>query len=613
MKNKQNRPKAFEYFQSNNSNNNKKTFNFKWVLKFLKFFVYAVIFSLSLTGCIQSIVIKTSYNVGEALEFYNSKDDITPNYTIFKPSENADLPGITTASKSNNFLISADTKKVNQVQILENLRQQIAQENNGNRDFGEFNSLIIFQNNKNEYEYLTGDKKSDFIFFSSSQNSYSQKTNWTPIKIPSPRYYSLKSDKSYFEKLATAKSLPVNLFDFNNSQSKNAANISSRIKNFFYKIDDKLPPVNRSYAIFARDVFQALYNKILTLPQFSGGKLEKAIKDFETGNGEVSVETQKIIAGYAETVKNLIFPTNFSRIDIQNGTYNWNNIDEASAGKIAFQNSIASSPVVSWGESWGFGPFYSLFVYPLSKIILLITESQSLYEWSGWITILAIIVVVAITKILSFIFRFKTIFSQNKQMELQLKKAKIDAKYEAYKKNKVMQQRHRQEVADLYKKNNFSPFAPFSQVLVTMPIFIAVWRALQGIPSFKVTYFLGLELSATSYQKLFAGDLIYLPIIIIVVLVQALQQFIPKFLNKKKTQRIMNVSENETMKKQQKTQKIVSIIFIFFGVIFQSSLQIYWIIGGIWEISQTLGIFYLQKSKFYRERMQPWMKKKKWI
>ncbi|ATP60025.1 membrane protein insertase YidC [Mesomycoplasma dispar] len=609
MKNKQTRPKAFDYFQ-NLGNSNKKNFNFKGILKFFKVLFYTIIFGISLTGCIQSMVVKTSYNVGEALEFYSSKNEVTPNYTIFKISEKKDLPGIDIATKNNNFLISTDTKKVNQEQILESLRKQIKDKNS---NFGEFNSLIMFQNGRNEFEYLKGDKKNDFIFFSSSQNSYNQKTNWTDIKIPSPKYFGLKTDKSYFEKLRDAKSLPVNTYSFQNSASGTAA-LSEKIDKFFFNLDNKIPPVNRTYAVFARDVFQSIYNKLLLLPEFSNGKLDKAIDEFEKKSGkDVSPENQKIIAGYAETIKKLIFPVNFSRIDIQNKTYSWNNNDENAARQIAFQNKIPSFPIVTWAESWKLGPFYSIFVYPLSKIILLVMSSQSLSEWSGWITILAILSVVIFTKIISFIFRFKTIFGQNKQMELQLKKAKIDAKYESYKKNKVMQQRHRQEVADLYKKNNFSPFSPFSQVLVTMPIFIAVWRALQGIPSFKVTYFLGLELSATSYQKLFEGYWIYLPIIIITVLVQALQQIIPKILNKKKSNRIMNVQENETLKKQQKTQRIVSIIFVFFGVIFQSSLQIYWIIGGIWEILQTLGVFYLQRSKFYREKMRPWMERKNWI
>lgn len=609
MKNRKIRPKAFDYFQSQN-NQNKKTFKFKGFFKFLKIFFYTIIFGISLTGCIQSMVVKTSYNPGEALEFYNSKEEITPNYTIFRESKNKDLPGIDIVTKNNNFLVSAANKKVNQEKILNALRKQIKNEN---AEFGEFSSLIMFQKGENEFEYLKGDKNNEFIFFSSSENSIEQKTNWTEIKIPSPKYFSLKSDKQYFEKLRDVKSLPINTYSFDKSGSENAA-ISEKIDSYFFNLDNKIPPVNRSYAIFARDVFQVIYNKLILLPQFSQGKLEKAIAEFEQKSGkDVSPETEKILSGYANLVKKLVFPTNFSRIDIQNKTYSWNNNDESAAKNIAFQNKIPAFPIVSWAESWKLGPFYAIFVYPLSKIILWVTASQSLYEWSGWITILSILAVVVFTKIISFIFRFKTIFGQNKQMELQLKKAKIDAKYENYKKNKVMQQRHRQEIVDLYKKNNFSPFSPFSQILVTMPIFIAVWRALQGIPSFKVTYFLGLELAATSYQKLFEGYWIYLPIIIVTVLVQALQQIIPKILNKKKSNRIMNVQENETLKKQQKTQRIVSIIFIFFGVIFQASLQIYWIIGGVWEILQTLGIFYLQKSNFYREKMRPWLERKKWV
>ncbi|MXR11994.1 membrane protein insertase YidC [Mycoplasma flocculare] len=609
MKNNQTRPKAFEYFQNNN-HKNKKTFKFKGLLKFLKVIFYTIIFGISLTGCIQSMVVKTSYNVGEALEFYNSKNEVMPNYVIFKPVKNKDLPGIDLATKNNNFLISADTKMLNQEQILDSLRKQIKNENS---EFGEFNSLIMFQNGEHEFEYLKGDKNNEFIFFSSSSKSLNQKTNWTQIKIPSPKYFSLKLDKSYFERLQSAKSLPINLYNFENKDSGKAS-ISEKIDKFFFNLDNKIPPVNRTYAIFSRDVFQSLYNKIISLPQFSNGRLEKAIEEFEQKAGkDVSPESQKLISGYAESIKKIIFPVNFSRVDIQNQTYSWNNNDEIAAKQIAFQNKIPSFPITSWAESWKLGPFYSIFVYPLSKIILLVTASQSLYEWSGWITILSILSIVVFTKIISFVFRFKTIFGQNKQMELQLKKAKIDAKYENYKKNKVMQQRHRQEIADLYKKNNFSPFAPFSQILVTMPIFIAVWRALQGIPSFKVTNFLGLELSATSYQKLFEGYWIYLPIIIVTVLVQGLQQIIPKILNKKRANRIMNIQENETLKKQQKTQRIVSIIFIFFGVIFQASLQIYWIIGGIWEILQTLGVFYLQKSKFFREKMRPWMQREKWI
>ncbi|MCN0158044.1 membrane protein insertase YidC, partial [Mesomycoplasma ovipneumoniae] len=223
MKNKQTRPKAFDYFQNQNGSKKNSFKNFKSIFKFLKVFFYTIIFGISLTGCIQSLVVKTSHNVGEALEFYNSKEEITPNYTIFKKSENESAPGIELATKNNNFLISADSKKVNQESILNVLRQQIGDKNS---DFGEFNSLLLFQNNENEFEYLKGDKTNEFIFFSSAQKSYEQKTVWTEIKLPSPKYFSQKADKNYFESLQNAKSLPINNFNFQNNND--TANITEK-------------------------------------------------------------------------------------------------------------------------------------------------------------------------------------------------------------------------------------------------------------------------------------------------------------------------------------------------------------------------------------------------
>ncbi|WP_434336920.1 membrane protein insertase YidC [Mesomycoplasma conjunctivae] len=607
MSNKHPRPKAYEFFNPK-PNKDKKKINFTWkgFWKVIKIFLYTMIFSFTLTGCIQSFVVKSSSNVGEGTEFYQNDKTVIPNYTIFKKDETNPNALVRTTTKGNNFLISADNNKIDGQTILESLKKQ--SENNGSKStyFGDFSSLIIFENEKG-FEYLRGDKNNEFLFFTSADKQYIQKNNWTPIFIPSPKFLVLIKDEKFVRDGLFYTQTELT------SDNKNVLQVRN-IDKFFYKLDNKLPPVYRPYSTFARDVFQSIYNKILTLDQFKDGKLEALINKFEAVKGvDFDANDFKTLTSYANTIKQLLPTTNFTKFDIANNTYTYNLDEHAKPQTIAYQNKDASRPIVTWGDSWKLGPFYSIFVYPLSKIILSISESQSLSQWNGWITVLAIVAVVVLTKTLSFIFRFKTIFGQSKQLELQAKKAKIDAKYEAYQKNKVMQQRQRQEIAELYKKNNFSPFAPFSQVLVTTPIFIAVWRVLQGIPSLKVTFFLGLELSATSYQQLFAGQWIYLPILILVVVTQALQQLVPKWLNKKKTNRIINASESEAMKKQLKTQRIITIVFIFFGVVFQTSLQIYWIIGGIWEVAQSLGIFYLQKSKFYRDKMQPFLRKKKII
>lgn len=610
MKQKKVRASAYDYFKGNTQGEDKNKQIFKRALKILKIIFYFCIFGITLTGCIQSFVIKTSTSSGSGTEFYKNKEDIIPNYTIFEATNKAGKNEITKATKSNNYLISEKDAPV-----LKQLRVQTEANGNTSNNYGQYSSLIMFHNADNTFEYAKGDKTHEFLFLNSAESKYDPKFNWTDIKLPSPKFFALVGDK-YAEEFQKTQ-LAVNPILQNQG-------------NFFYTVSNQADPTNEKYFNFSRDIIQYLYNKTMNIEGFktklipsinvlesykNEADFEKIKKELQASNDPVKKEALQVLQDYSTLAKTVLIPTRFTQIDPVNNTYsfayNLNDNDYYNYEGIAFRSDYPNNPIVTWSDSWKLGPFYSLIVFPLSKIILGVSESQSIWELNGWTTIFAIIVVVLLTKIISFIFRFKTIFGQSKQIEMQAKKAKIDAKYEPYKKNKMMQQRHRQEVADLYKKNNFSPFAPFSQVLVTMPIFIAVWQVIQGIPSLKVTYWVGLELASISYQKLFEGLWQYLPILIIVVLVQAVQQLLPKYLNKKNTNRIMNQNESETMKKQQKTQRIISIVFIFFGVLFQASLQIYWIIGGLWEIGQTLGVHYLQRSTFFKEKMRPWLIQKK--
>ena len=103
-------------------------------------------------------------------------------------------------------------------------------------------------------------------------------------------------------------------------------------------------------------------------------------------------------------------------------------------------------------------------------------------------------------------FTFKSLLQQTKMQELQAKKAIIDQKYEAYKGNKQMENRKRQEVQDLYAKEGISPFGSLGTLLITMPIFIAVWRVIAGTPHIKAGVWAGLILSKTSYKEVFSGN-----------------------------------------------------------------------------------------------------------
>ena len=138
-----------------------------------------------------------------------------------------------------------------------------------------------------------------------------------------------------------------------------------------------------------------------------------------------------------------------------------------------------------------------------------------------------------------------------------------------------MEQRKRQELAKLYKSNNVSMIDPLKALCISMPIFFAVWRVVQGIPDIKSTTWLGIQFSLTSWRELFNGEWQYLPLLLMAAGTQALSQYLPRLLNRKRMNERSNMAEQAALKKSNKTQNIVMIVFIVMSVIFEAGVQIY--------------------------------------
>ncbi len=58
--------------------------------------------------------------------------------------------------------------------------------------------------------------------------------------------------------------------------------------------------------------------------------------------------------------------------------------------------------------------------------------------------------------------------------EIAGKKAIIDAKYANYKGNKQMEQRKKQEISELNKKEGVNPLGAIGSMFITMPFFLAM-------------------------------------------------------------------------------------------------------------------------------------------
>lgn len=576
------RSKQFDWFKNDSQMRKPKKETAKTVWKFLKIFIYLSLFVFSMIGCVQSFMIKTTNYTGRGFELYHSEAAISPHVTELKFAKkqislnnatngNAsdkliDVYGVEINIDSNIYVSDKDNKA-----MLENIHETIKQQNDqkdlklidswkGINEGIRFNSSI---NDLNSSEKVH--KFNENYAVLSSKSGGEDKTDYNlggpkdfrVIKLWFPNY-----DKDQ------------KIIGFKQGQLK------------FYQVDDKGQPTSeisnpddynqtKPKNLFRQALINQIFSKdneftqfVLKNPQDVSTNLQDQIKFHVTQR-----------AAYGPIISYL----GIKDFEIENDQGVFKILDDYML--VAGYGETDYYPIASWGSSWGLGPFYGLFVYPIGKLFTSMLWLMPIIQ--GWEVLIAIVIIVVISRLITFLLSFKSTLQQTKMQELQAKKAIIDAKYAPYKGNKQMENRQRQEVAELYKKAGINPLGALGTIFVTMPIFLALWRVIGGVQQVKSTIWLGINFSATSYSELFKGSFQYLPLMILAAGTQLFAQIYPRLLTRKKEQHQINVYQKAAMKKNNRTQNIMMGVMVFLALVFSAGIQIYWIIGGLWRIFEV--------------------------
>ncbi|QSF13515.1 membrane protein insertase YidC [Mycoplasma sp. Mirounga ES2805-ORL] len=675
---KQNRSENFNYFTGQNDPNKNKKTVIKNVWKWIKIVLYLLVFAFTLTGCVQTMVIKSSNYTGSGIEFYTDKKRVSPFVTTFKPSDKSIQYAETNDGKKDimskpieisensgfieyevspntNYHVSYKDFK----HVLDGIQNQVGEENYGaydsknsaiqlvdvndnlvnpNEAIYKKNGKYLFNNYNNRVKNYDSNYKS---IYNGSYNTISiVDPDFLNVKLDNAFIYDSKAKRGFFEKTIVAGKIQYKFVNKSNE-------LYTHDKKYFIK-NASLFEVNNNYknsnAIYSRDILEALFEQTFSNkfyldtmksidPKYDSlDKLNLLLKDVIEGkiasltpkqmfmlNQQQRVlwkylsktENNNFLLNKGNSISQLYDPSDHSKIAIDKdgkpkfiGLYlptnnKLGNFDENP--NLIYSSDEAQKAITSWGDSWRLGPFFGLFVWPIAKITMLIR--QPLPAAAGWTTIFSLIIAVVITRLISLAVTFKSTINQSKMEDLKIKKAKIDAKYLEFQGNKQMKLRQQQEIGQLYKKNGINPFESIVSVLITFPIFIAMWRVIQCVPEFKSTDWLGIAFSATSYKRLLAGEWVYLWILVVSLVTQVLSQLIPRFLAKQsRNKKRMSIEEMQAMKKSNKTQNIIMIVFVFITIMFSAGVQVYWIFTSLWTIGQTIGIHYFKKSNYYRKK-----------
>ena len=265
-----------------------------------------------------------------------------------------------------------------------------------------------------------------------------------------------------------------------------------------------------------------------------------------------------------------------------------------------------------WGYAWKKGFFEGLLVYPIAWLTETFVRSfKSGGVVGGLAQLLAIFAITFIVRSLMLVVTLKQTTSNAKMQALQPEITKIQNKYPNANSNTYEKQQMAAEMNKLYKKNKINPLGALLVMIVQFPVFICVWGALQGSASLSSDAFLNLHLSDSINTVLFNGAnwssaggfsaFTALVLFLLMAAAQVVSMLLPQWIQKMKRKKIASLGKNPAQNEQQNRMKMFTYIMmamiIFMGFTLPSAMGVYWFVGALFSICQTLIIEAINNRK----------------
>ena len=230
----------------------------------------------------------------------------------------------------------------------------------------------------------------------------------------------------------------------------------------------------------------------------------------------------------------------------------------AMAGVLTFLSGCTQVNQDITSDSTGFWNEY--IVYPLSQTLMFFADS------TGGSYGLAIIIVTIIIRLLLLPLNVKQLKSSQSMQEIQPQLKELREKYSS--KDAQTQQKLQQETMQLFQKNGVNPLAGCLPIIVQMPILIGFYHAIMRTAEIQTHSFLWLQLGTAD------------PFLAILTAATT-------FLQQKLMMAGGAAAQNPQMQMMLYIMPLMIGTFAFF---FPSALALYWIVGNIVMILQTIFI-----------------------
>lgn len=213
------------------------------------------------------------------------------------------------------------------------------------------------------------------------------------------------------------------------------------------------------------------------------------------------------------------------------------------------------------------GIWNSFFVYPLSWLLVKVAEIFNAEFGYG----LAIVIVTLLIRFVLLPLNIKQIKSSKAMQQIQPELQKLREKYSS--KDQQTQMKLQQETMELFQKSGANPLAGCLPIIVQMPILLAFYHAIMRTAELRNHEFLWFTLGEPD------------PIYLLPILTAGFT-----FLQQKIMMQGMNTQQanNPMMPQMTMMLYIMPIMIGVFALFLPSALALYWVVGNIFMVLQTL-------------------------
>lgn len=247
----------------------------------------------------------------------------------------------------------------------------------------------------------------------------------------------------------------------------------------------------------------------------------------------------------------------------------------------------------SWGEAWKEGLLEGLIVYPISWMLI---SFANLFGGNGLAQILSIIITTIIIRLLMLILTFKSQIQTQKMQNIQAEISQISMKLKDPNLSTAEKNRLSMKIVEIYQKNGINPIASLIPTVVSMPIFLSVWSAVNQTLVIRTGDFLGLNLGQAVSSQVFSLNLTAIVLFLLMTASQILSMRLPNIIRMKQSNYKNKDQIKQANKQMATTMNIMLIMILITGFLLPSALAVYWTIGAIFSIIQTL-VFQNSKVK----------------